>query len=69
MTNQTEVSMGQHQTSRAKPVDVDAQKILIVDDESPMQLLAASIIERLGHTPVPVGSGEEAVEMFKKHAR
>ncbi|MGY8641234.1 MAG: response regulator [Verrucomicrobiales bacterium] len=69
MTNQTEFPMGQHQTSRAKPADVDAQKILIVDDEPPMQLLAASIIERLGHTPVTVASGEEAVEMFQKHAR
>jgi CheY-like chemotaxis protein len=40
------------------------QRILVVDDEQPMQVLASTIINKLGYGSAAVGSGEEAVEAF-----
>ncbi|MDF1825644.1 MAG: response regulator [Verrucomicrobiales bacterium] len=42
-----------------------ATRILIVDDEQPMQVLASSIISRLGYDAEAVGSGEDAVNAIK----
>lgn len=44
-------------------------KILIVDDEQPMQVLASSIVSRLGYEPEAVGSGEEAVIALERANR
>lgn len=48
-----------HHTVTAEAVAT--RRILIVDDEHPMQALASSIVKRLGYEPQAVGSGEEAV--------
>lgn len=40
-------------------------RVLIVDDEQAMQVLASAIVNRVGHRPTSVGSGEEAVAEFK----
>ncbi len=41
-------------------------RILIVDDEQAMQVLAAAIINKLGFEPGVASSGEEAIEMYRK---
>jgi two-component system, cell cycle sensor histidine kinase and response regulator CckA len=41
-------------------------RILIVDDEHAMQLLASAIIKKLGLDPSSASSGEEAVELYRK---
>ncbi len=40
-------------------------RVLIVDDEQAMQVLASAIVNRAGHRSTSVGSGEEAVAEFK----
>ena len=40
-------------------------RILIVDDEQAMQVLASAIVTRLGHRAKSVASGEEALAEFK----
>ncbi len=42
-----------------------ATRVLIVDDEQAMQVLASAIVNRVGHRSTSVGSGEEAVAEFK----
>ena len=42
------------------------ERILIVDDEHPMQVLASSIVNKLGYTAAAVGSGEEAVGAYRQ---
>ncbi len=44
---------------------VTPKRILIVDDEQPMQILASSIVNKLGYEGTPVGSGEEAVSAYQ----
>jgi len=41
-------------------------RILIVDDEQAMQLLATAIVKKLGLEADAASSGEEAVELFRK---
>ncbi len=41
-------------------------RILVVDDEQAMQMLASAIIKKLGYTPATAASGEEAVELFRQ---
>lgn len=45
---------------------VAERRILIVDDEQAMQLLASAIIKKLGYSPAAASSGEEAVEMYRQ---
>lgn len=42
------------------------QAILVVDDEATMQVLATTILDKLGHPAEAVGSGEEAIAEYKK---
>ena len=42
------------------------KRILIVDDEQAMQLLASTIVRRLGYSPTTAASGEEAIERFRE---
>ena len=41
-------------------------RILIVDDEQAMQVLASAIVRKLGYSPATASSGEEAIEMFRE---
>ncbi len=41
-------------------------RVLVVDDEQTMQLLASTIIRKLGFEADSASSGEEAVELFRK---
>ncbi|MDF1815365.1 MAG: response regulator, partial [Verrucomicrobiales bacterium] len=41
-------------------------RILVVDDEATMQVLASTILQKLGHEADTASSGEEAVEKYKK---
>jgi two-component system cell cycle sensor histidine kinase/response regulator CckA len=41
-------------------------RVLVVDDEQTMQLLASTIIRKLGYEADSASSGEEAVELFRK---
>lgn len=43
-----------------------APRILIVDDEQAMQLLATAIIKKLGLDADAASSGEEAVELYRQ---
>lgn len=40
-------------------------RVLVVDDEQAMQALAYTILDRLGHSPFTVGSGEDAIEAYR----
>jgi len=40
-------------------------RILVVDDEAPMQVLASSIVSRLGYDSATASSGEEAITAFQ----
>lgn len=51
----------------AAPV-VATPRILVVDDEQAMQLLASAIIRRLGYESDTASSGEEAVELVRAAA-
>lgn len=42
-----------------------AKTILVVDDEVAMQVLATTILDKLGHSAVAVDSGEDAVAKYK----
>lgn len=59
--NTTEIS--QDASTRG---DAGTRRILIVDDEQPMQALASSIVSRLGFDSEIASSGEEAVATFQK---
>ena len=61
MNDSNKIEMGDH-SSPGSP-----RKILVVDDEQPLQVLASSIIKKLGHKAVTVGSGEEAIEVYNEH--
>ncbi len=41
-------------------------RILIVDDEPTMQILASTILQKLGHDTDTAASGEEAIEKYKR---
>jgi two-component system cell cycle sensor histidine kinase/response regulator CckA len=41
-------------------------RILVVDDEHTMQMLASTIIKKLGYASDTASSGEEAVELYRK---
>lgn len=43
-------------------------RVLVVDDEQAMQLLASTIVEKLGYDSATASSGEEAVECYRKAA-
>ena len=43
------------------------ETVLVVDDEPEQQLIASSILDRLGYTAVSVASGEEAVAYLETH--
>ena len=58
--NDTETLVAQANGLPATP------RILIVDDESAMQRLAAAILIKLGLDPTSASSGEEAVELYRK---
>ena len=44
-----------------------ALNILVVDDESLNRKVMRQLLQRLGHTPVCVASGQEALESLKQH--
>tara|TARA_R110000850_G_scaffold257366_2_gene383577 strand:+ start:58 stop:483 length:426 start_codon:yes stop_codon:yes gene_type:complete len=52
--------------SQATPETTAQQRILIVDDEQSMQILASAIVNKLGYEAAAVGSGEEAVTAFQE---
>jgi CheY-like chemotaxis protein len=58
--NDTETLVAQANGLPATP------RILIVDDESAMQRLAAAMLIKLGLDPTSASSGEEAVELYRK---
>ena len=41
-------------------------RVLVVDDELTMQVLASTILQKLGHEAESVASGEEAVEKYEE---
>ncbi len=41
-------------------------RILVVDDEASMQVLASTILKKIGHEVVTVNSGEEAIAKYKE---
>ena len=43
----------------------EKKKILIVDDEAPMQMLASTIVSKLGYASTTASSGEEAVKAYE----
>ncbi len=53
-------------TDTAAPVAPPAARILVVDDEQTMQILASTIIRRLGYEADAATSGEEAVELYRQ---
>ncbi|MDF1853630.1 MAG: response regulator [Verrucomicrobiales bacterium] len=55
-------------TQNPGATETEQLKVLIVDDELPMQVLASSIINRLGYGAEAVSSGEEAVATFQEAA-
>lgn len=52
----------------APPAEIQRQqvRILVVDDEQTMQLLASAIIRKLGYGADAASSGEEAIELYRK---
>ncbi len=45
---------------------ISNHRVLVVDDEQAMQALAYTILDRLGHAPFTVGSGEDAIEAYRE---
>ena len=41
-------------------------KLLIVDDEQAMQVLASAIVRKLGYSPATASSGEEAITNYRE---
>ncbi len=54
------------QTSGPDTAAPPPARILVVDDEHTMQVLASTIIQRLGHVADTALSGEAAVELYRK---
>lgn len=44
----------------------EASRILVVDDEVTMQVLASTILQKIGHEAETASSGEEAIEKYRK---
>ena len=42
-------------------------RILVVDDEPTMQVLASTILQKIGHEVVTASSGEEAIAKYKEY--
>lgn len=51
-------------TTEAPQQEAVTPSILIVDDEAPMQMLASTIVDRLGYESATASSGEEAVKVY-----
>lgn len=54
--------------SAAEETPAAIKKVLIVDDEKAMQMLACTIVDKLGYESDAASSGEEAVEKVKAAA-
>lgn len=53
-------------TDHTTPKPGTKTRILVVDDEQTMQLLASTILRRFGYEADSASSGEEAVELFRQ---
>jgi two-component system cell cycle sensor histidine kinase/response regulator CckA len=53
-------------TETASTIPGAKARVLVVDDEQTMQLLASTIIRKLGYEADSASSGEEAVDLFRK---
>ncbi len=53
-------------TENASAIPAAKARVLVVDDEQTMQLLASTIIRKLGYEVDSASSGEEAVELFRQ---
>lgn len=53
-------------TENASTMPAAKARVLVVDDEQTMQLLASTIIRKLGYDADSASSGEEAVELFRQ---
>jgi two-component system cell cycle sensor histidine kinase/response regulator CckA len=53
-------------TENASAIPAAKARVLVVDDEQTMQLLASTIIRKLGYDADSASSGEEAVELFRQ---
>ncbi len=54
------------ETETASTGTSSGPRILIVDDEQAMQVLASAIVRKLGYSPATASSGEEAIELFRE---
>jgi two-component system cell cycle sensor histidine kinase/response regulator CckA len=52
----------------AKPDPRGTGVILVVDDEPPVRDLARAVLERYGYSVLTAENGQEAVEVFRRHA-
>jgi len=43
-------------------------KVLVVEDSKPISLIICAVIRGMKHDPIPVESGEEAIEIFQKQS-
>jgi CheY-like chemotaxis protein len=52
----------------AVPASQEKGAVLVVDDEEPIRLLAKTILESSGYQVLTAANGDEALEIFEKHA-
>jgi two-component system cell cycle sensor histidine kinase/response regulator CckA len=52
----------------AAPEGGEAIKVLVVDDEDMVRTILVRMLERLGYSGVPCGSGKEAITLFREAA-
>jgi signal transduction histidine kinase len=48
-----------------RDIEVEKERILVVDDEEPVREMVSKIINLIGHEVVTIGSGKEALEILK----
>ncbi|MEO0416169.1 MAG: ATP-binding protein, partial [Verrucomicrobiota bacterium] len=46
---------------------VGAGNLLVVDDDKRIREMAIRLLTHIGYEPIPAGTGEEAIEIFKDH--
>lgn len=60
------ITVSDNPSESVEETDADVTRILVVDDEAAMQILASTILNKIGHQAETVGSGEEAIAKYKE---
>lgn len=68
-TNPRYTDQSTHAPAPILETSTEKKNILIVDDEAPMQMLASTIVSKLGYGSTTASSSEEAVKAFEEASK